>query len=101
MGYEHFDDDRTVDRGVPSFNGEPLKLDESTFIGSPDDSYATAEVDALNARITHDFSDNVTLVNQTRFADYEKFCRTSFRRPTSATTRSVWLRTTTRPTART
>nr|WP_286775511.1 TonB-dependent siderophore receptor [[Pseudomonas] sp. BICA1-14] len=78
VGYEHFDDDRTVDRGVPSFNGEPLKLDESTFIGSPDDSYATAKVDALNARISHDFSDNVTLVNQTRFADYEKFYQNVF-----------------------
>lgn len=78
VGYEHFEDDRTVDRGVPSFNGKPLKLDESTFIGSPDLSYATAEVDALNARITHEFSDNVTLVNQTRFADYEKFYQNVF-----------------------
>ncbi|MCQ4319831.1 TonB-dependent receptor [Stutzerimonas stutzeri] len=78
VGYEHFDDDRTVDRGVPSFNGKPLKLDESTFIGSLDDSYATAKVDALNARITHDFSDNITLVNQTRFADYEKFYQNVF-----------------------
>ena len=78
VGYEHFEDDRTVDRGVPSFNGKPLKLDESTFIGSPDVSYATAEVDALNARITHEFSDNVTLVNQTRFADYEKFYQNVF-----------------------
>lgn len=78
VGYEHFDDDRTVDRGVPSFNGKPLKLDESTFIGNPDLSYATAKVDALNARLTHDFSENVTLVNQTRFADYEKFYQNVF-----------------------
>ncbi|ESQ98488.1 hypothetical protein F753_15660 [Stutzerimonas chloritidismutans AW-1] len=78
MGYEHFEDDRTVDRGVPSLNGKPLKVDESTFIGSSDLSYATAEVDALNARISHDFSDNVTLVNQTRFADYEKFYQNVF-----------------------
>lgn len=89
VGYEHFDDDRTVDRGVPSFNGKPLKLDESTFIGNPDLSYATAEVDALNARVTHDFSDSVTLVNQTRFADYEKFYQNVFPGEYTAATDSI------------
>jgi catecholate siderophore receptor len=79
VGYEHFEDDRTVDRGVPSHfkaghsRGKPLKVNESTHFGSPDDSYATAEVDALNARITHQFANGATLVNQTRYADYEKF----------------------------
>lgn len=91
VGYEHFDDDRTVDRGVPSFNGKPLKLDESTFIGNPDLSYATAKVDALNARVTHDFSDNVTLVNQTRFADYEKFYQNVFSGKYTQATNSVGI----------
>ncbi|MDM8347572.1 TonB-dependent siderophore receptor [Pseudomonas sp. sp1636] len=78
-GYEHFEDDRTVDRGLPSVikaghrRGEPLKVNESTHFGSPDDSFATAEVDALNARITHEFADGVSLSNQTRYADYTKF----------------------------
>lgn len=73
VGYEHFEDDRTVDRGVPSFNGKPLKLKESTYIGNPDLSDSMAEVDALNARISHEFANGSTLVNQTRYADYEKF----------------------------
>lgn len=73
LGYEHFEDDRTVDRGVPSFNGKPLKLKESTFIGNPDLSDSMAEVDAFNARISHEFANGSTLVNQTRYADYEKF----------------------------
>lgn len=79
VGYEHFEDDRTVDRGLPSYTkpgaarGKPLKVNESTFFGSPDDSYSTVEVNALNSRITHEFSNGATLVNQTRYADYDKF----------------------------
>jgi catecholate siderophore receptor len=79
VGYEHFEDDRTVDRGLPSFTkpghsrGAPLKVNESTHFGSPDDSFSTAEVDALNSRITHEFANGVLLTNQTRYADYAKF----------------------------
>ena len=79
VGYEHFEDDRTVDRGLPSYTkpgssrGGPLKVNNSTFFGSPDDSYASAEVNALNSRITHQFANGVTLVNQTRYAKYDKF----------------------------
>lgn len=79
VGYEHFEDDRTVDRGLPSYTqvggsrGEPLKVNDSKHFGSPDDSFSTAEVDALNARITHDFGNGMQVTNQTRYADYSKF----------------------------
>ncbi|PKL97798.1 MAG: TonB-dependent siderophore receptor, partial [Gammaproteobacteria bacterium HGW-Gammaproteobacteria-9] len=79
VGYEHFEDDRIVDRGVPAQidpvtkKGKPLKLNESTFIGNPDLSDSSIEVDALTARITHEFANGSTLTNQTRYADYEKF----------------------------
>jgi catecholate siderophore receptor len=33
-GYEYFHDDRTADRGVPSYQGEPYVTDPSTFFGS-------------------------------------------------------------------
>ncbi len=79
LGYEHFEDDRVVDRGVPavidtvSKKGKPLKTNESTFFGGPDQSYSNIEVDAVTARVTHEFNDAVTLVNQTRYADYKKY----------------------------
>lgn len=79
VGYEHFEDDRTVDRGLPSYTppghsrGKPLKVNESTYFGSPDDSYSSAEVDALNGRISHDFGNGMVLTNQLRYADYSKF----------------------------
>lgn len=73
VGYEHFEDDRTVDRGVPSYLDKPLKVNRSKFFGAPDDSYSEAVVDALNLRLTHEFDNGATLVNQTRYADYDKF----------------------------
>jgi catecholate siderophore receptor len=78
-GYEHYEDERTVDRGLPSYTkpghsrGKPLDVNDSTFFGSPDDNYSTAKVDALSNRITHQFDNGVTLVNQTRWAQYDKF----------------------------
>lgn len=73
LGYEHFEDERTADRGVPSWLGKPLPTDPSTFFGSPENSWATARVDALSATIDHDFGRGVTLRNRTRYADYDKF----------------------------
>jgi catecholate siderophore receptor len=72
-GYEHFDDDRTVDRGVPSQNGRPWTGSRSAFFGNPDVSYATAEVDALTLSLDHEFSSDLRLRNHLLFADYAKF----------------------------
>jgi catecholate siderophore receptor len=79
LGYEHFEDERVADRGVPSepgvFNGTriPLDTDPSTFFGDPDRSTATADVDAFNALVEHTFASGATLRNRTRIADYDKF----------------------------
>lgn len=75
FGYEHFEDDRVTDRGVPSqlpLKGVPLDVDASTFFGSPEFSPAWARVDALSTVIRHDFGGDVELINQTRYADYDK-----------------------------
>ena len=79
VGYEHFEDDRVADRGIPSsttsFNGRrlPVETDASTFFGDPDRSPTWADVDAFNVLVEHDFSDGITLRNRTRLADYDKF----------------------------
>jgi len=79
LGYEHFEDERVADRGVPSspvpFNGRrvPVQTDPSTFFGDPDRSEATVEVDALNALVEHDFGSGLRVSNRTRIADYDKF----------------------------
>jgi catecholate siderophore receptor len=79
LGYEHFEDERVADRGVPSsptlFNGRrlPVETDSSTFFGDPDRSPVTADVDAFSALVDHDFGNGLTLRNRTRIADYDKF----------------------------
>jgi catecholate siderophore receptor len=72
-GFERFHDDRTADRGVPSFEGRPLPTDPSTFFGSATLSNAVATVNASFAGIEHRFSDSAILTNRTSFADYSKF----------------------------
>ncbi|NCT67566.1 MAG: TonB-dependent siderophore receptor [Rhodanobacteraceae bacterium] len=77
-GYEHFKDERTADRGIPSFRGRPLATDPSTFFGNAELSPTWAEVDALNLLVDHEFADGVTLRNRTRWADYSKFYQNVF-----------------------
>ncbi len=77
LSWEYVEDDRVVDRGVPSrviTNGpnEPLEGFEETFFGSADENETTLEAHLLRARVEHTFSDtlrgNVTL----QYADYDK-----------------------------
>jgi catecholate siderophore receptor len=73
FGYEYFNDERTVDRGVPSQNGRPVRVDESTFVGNPALSFGEATVSLANLTVLHDFSPNLRLRNHTSFGDYDKF----------------------------
>lgn len=73
LSYEHFEDDRTADRGIPSFAGKPVKTDDSTFFGDPHRSPTWVDVDTFSALLEHDFGNDVVLTNRTRYADYDKF----------------------------
>ena len=77
LSWEYVDDDRAVDRGVPSVvvaggPKKPLKNYEDTFFGSPGENLTTLEAHLIRARLDHTFSDqlrgNVTL----QYADYDK-----------------------------
>jgi len=72
-GYERFHDERTADRGVPSWNGRPLETDPSAFFGNAEDSLAQVTVDAVTLGLEHRFTGRVSLRNRTRFATYDKF----------------------------
>ena len=79
LGYEYFRDERTADRGIPSyavaFNGtrHPVASDRETFFGDPEASRSDTEVNAFSALIEHDFGDGTVLRNRTRVADYDKY----------------------------
>ncbi|HEX7241980.1 MAG TPA: TonB-dependent siderophore receptor [Longimicrobiaceae bacterium] len=77
-GYEYFNDERTVDRGIPSFQGRPSGADITTFFGNPDVSHSAMEVHAAGATLEHETPFGLTLRNRTRFVDYDKFYQNSF-----------------------
>ena len=77
LGFEHFRDERTADRGVPSRDGEPFDDSDSRFFGNADQSESRTGVDALTAVLEHDFG-GVQLRNSFRAAQYDKFYQNVF-----------------------
>lgn len=80
LSYEYFNDDRTVDRGVPSQNGRPYRGGRSTFFGNPDLSHSTAEVHLASATVDHALSDSISLRNTTLLGGYDKSYQNVFPR---------------------
>jgi catecholate siderophore receptor len=72
-GYEFFRDQRTTDRGIPSFQGRPLDTDPGAFFGHPDVNAADIQVHALSSVFEHRFRGGATLRNRVRYADYDKY----------------------------
>src|SRR5688572_13565766 len=72
LGFEHFSDKRTVNRGIPSCNGLPSPSDTATFFGDPNQSDSRSIVDAVDATVRRT-SGAWQLRNHTRFARYDKF----------------------------
>ena len=78
VGYELFADHRTADRGVPSFQGQPLGTDVRTFFGDPGASYSDVRVHSAMATLTHQRASGVTVRNRTRYAYYDKIYQNVF-----------------------
>lgn len=72
FGYEHFRDNRTADRGIPSFRGKPSEANISTFFGNPDDSRVRARVNLLTGVVEHQ-RESLNIRNRTLFGDYDRF----------------------------
>ncbi|OWW20941.1 TonB-dependent receptor [Noviherbaspirillum denitrificans] len=73
LGYEHLRDDRTADRGFPSFAGRPFNADPSVFFGNADQSRSKATVDGFSAVLDHDLGGGMQLKNSFRATRYDKF----------------------------
>ena len=73
VGYEHFADRRTVNRGMPSFRGAPSAADINTFFGDPDRSRARAIVNSGEATIERGSPDRVMIRNRSLIASYDKY----------------------------
>ncbi len=76
--YEHFRDDRNVDRGIPSFLGLPAATPIETYFGDPDVSHSKASVDAGAMVVDRQLGRGVSLRNRTRVVHYDKFSQNVF-----------------------
>jgi len=76
--YEYVNDDRTVDRGVPSQRvndgpNTPLRNYDETFFGSPQGNSTTLEAHIFRTRLEHRLSDQLSANATVHYADYDKF----------------------------
>jgi catecholate siderophore receptor len=78
LGYERFHDDRTADRGLPSFQGRPSPAAASAFFGDPGISYVRADVDLASAALEWTPTGRFTLRNRTLVGSYDKFYQNVF-----------------------
>ena len=88
-GAEYFHDERVADRGIPSFQGRPVKTAASSFFGDPLQSPVAATVQALFAVLEHRFNHGLSLRNNTRFSRYQKSYQNVFPGTVDATGTSV------------
>ena len=73
LSYEFVDDDRVVDRGVPSDgSGAPLAGYDTFFFGSPDRNRTTLQANIAKARLDHRFSESLSINTTLQYADYDK-----------------------------
>ena len=70
--YEYVDDNRLVDRGVPSLAGAPLNEFDETLFGDPDFNQTTLQAHIFRARLDHKFGDNWSFNGTLQYADYDK-----------------------------
>ncbi|MCO5054275.1 TonB-dependent siderophore receptor [Thermomonas sp.] len=91
LSYERFHDKRTADRGVPSYLGRPVATDPSTFFGNPELSFSEADVNAFDATLQHAFTEQLSLRNHLRWADYDKLYQNVFPGAVSADGATVTL----------
>ncbi|HTK47391.1 MAG TPA: TonB-dependent siderophore receptor [Gemmatimonadaceae bacterium] len=75
VDYEHFHDDRSADRGIPSFRGAPSPAPITAFFGDPAVNVSRSDVDAGTILVDRVLGAGLTLRNRTRAARYDKFYR--------------------------
>jgi catecholate siderophore receptor len=71
LSYFHQAEDDLPDYGLPYFRGAPAPVDQNNFYGF-DSDFLRTQVDVGTARFEHDFSSDVTLRDQVRYANYAR-----------------------------
>lgn len=73
LSYEYIDNDRFIDRGIPSGpGGRPAEaLNDITF-GDPELNFTTFEAHVVRANVQHEFADNIKANFNASYGDYDK-----------------------------
>ncbi len=95
FSYEYVDDDRVVDRGVPSQEvaggpDVPLEGFPDTFFGSPDQNFTTLQAHIFRARVDHDFNSGLRGNVTAQFADYDKLYQNLYASESVAVTNGMF-----------
>jgi catecholate siderophore receptor len=77
LGYELFQDHRTVDRGIPSYRRRPSDTPITTFFGDPNVSRADTRVHSAGVLVEH-AAGVLTVRNRSRAVHYDKFYQNVF-----------------------
>jgi catecholate siderophore receptor len=78
LNYEHFRDQRSTDRGVPSYQGRPVGGDPSTFFGDAGNSSNGVDIDGLTLRLERQLTPSFKLNSQLHYAVYDKYYQNVF-----------------------
>jgi catecholate siderophore receptor len=73
LDFEHQDDRRTADRGIPSQSGRPYETDPSTFFGNADQSHAQSRYGTAAATWDQELGSGWQLRNTLRLTRYYKY----------------------------
>ena len=73
LDYEHLNDRRHQDRGIPSQDGAPFDTSRSRFFGNAAQSNARSLVDSFMAVLDHELDNGWQLRNALRVARYDRF----------------------------
>ena len=75
LSYEHADHERFIDRGIPTYNGEPEEAFEKVTFGDPKINTTTLEADIFRGSLNHDFSETSKGVFSITSSEFEKMYR--------------------------
>ncbi len=95
FSYEYVEDDRVIDRGVPSMavaTGPKIPLEgfSETFFGSADANFTTLEANILKGRIDHEFTSGLRGNVTAMFADYDKMYQNLYANDTVTLTNGMF-----------
>ena len=84
--YTYDEDNRLTDRGVPAFNGGPLRGFDETLFGDRDFNDSDVEAHIARTRLEHEFSGTLSVNASVQYANYDKTYANILPRGTDGTT---------------